>query len=52
MLTSCIYCLTKNPAELKRLREEVDALFADGDDENVLFDAQKLADAKYLNAVV
>jgi len=51
-LTSCIYCLTKNPADLKRLREEVDALFSDGDDENVLFDNQKLAELKFLNAVI
>lgn len=52
VLTSCIYCLTKNPADQKRLREEVDSLFSEGDDESVLFDNQRLADMKYLNAVV
>lgn len=52
VLTSCIYCLAKNPSDLKHLREEVDALFSDGDDESVLFDAQKLVDMKYLNAVI
>lgn len=52
VLTSCIYCLTKNPSDLKLLRDEVDALFSDGDDENLLFDAQRLADMKYLNAVM
>jgi len=52
VLTSCIYCLTKNPADLKRLREEVDSLFSDGDDETVLFATQRLADMKFLNAVI
>lgn len=53
VLTSCVYCLTKNPAVVKRLREEVDALFADaGDDESVLFDSQALAGMKFLNAAM
>jgi len=52
VLTSCIYCLTKSPADLTRLREEVDSLFSGGGDESILLDSQTLADMKFLNAVI
>lgn len=54
VLANCVYCLIKIPADLKRLQLEIDAAPAasDDEDEDVLSDAQKLADMPFLNAVM